>query len=157
MTLSGGNLFFVNKVSFFATISEHTKFTTAEHILNRKIEQLVQASKHVQAVYIPRGFRIKYMLMDGECVPVKHELASFGIILNTISANEPVPKIERQIRVIKECVRATRQRYPFKVIPSAMLIQLIYSSSLSINPSPPKGGVSATLSPRNLMTGIQFD
>ena len=50
VTLSG-DLFFVNKVSFFATISDHIKFTTAEHIINRKIEQLVQASKHVQAVY----------------------------------------------------------------------------------------------------------
>jgi hypothetical protein len=38
-----------------------------------------------------------------------------------------------------------------------MLIELIYSSTLWINAFPPKGGVSSTLSPRNIMTGIQFD
>ena len=68
VTLSG-DLFFVNKVPFFATI------TTFVHTLNRKIKQLVQVSKHVQAVYRARSFRIKYyMLMDIEFVPMKHEL-----------------------------------------------------------------------------------
>jgi hypothetical protein len=58
------------------------------------------------------------MLMDGEFVPMKHELASAGIILNTTSANEDVPKIERQIRVIlKERVSATRHTLLFKVPP----------------------------------------
>ena len=65
----------------------------------------MQASKHVQAVYsaVLLGFRIKYMLMDSEFLPMKkHELASTSIIiLNTTSANEHVPKIERQILVIK--------------------------------------------------------
>jgi hypothetical protein len=46
---------------------------------------------------------------------------------------------------------------PFKVIPLTMLIKLIYSSTLWINAVPPKGSVSSTLSPQNIMTGIQFD
>ena len=156
VTLSA-DLFFVNQVPFFATVSDHIKFTTAEHIVSRKSHQLVQASKHVQALYAARGFSVKYMLMDGEFVPIKHELASAGIILNTTSANEHVPKIERQIRVIKERVRATRHTLPFTMIPLTMLIELIYSSILWINAFPPKGGVSSSLSPRNIMTGIQFD
>ncbi len=97
------------------------------------------------------------MLLDGEFIPLKYILSSAGIILNTTAANEHVPKIERQIRVIKERVRATRHTLPFKVIPLTMLIELIYSSTLWINAFPPKGGVSSTLSPRNIMTGIQFD
>jgi hypothetical protein len=137
VTLSG-DIFFVNQVPFFATVSDHIKFTTAEHILNRKIQQLVQATKHVQAVYSARGFRAKYMLMYGKFIPLKHELASAGIILNTTSANEHVHKIERQIRVIKERVRATRHILPFQMIPLIMLIDLIYSSVLWINAFPPK-------------------
>jgi hypothetical protein len=156
VTLSG-DLFFVNKAPFFATISDHIKFTTAEHIANRKIKSLVQASKHVQAVYAARGFHIKSMLMDGEFVPLKYDLSSIGIILNTTAANKHVPKIKRQIRMIKERVRATIHTLPFKVIPLTMLIELIYSSTLWINALPPKGGVSFTLSPRNIMTGIQFE
>ena len=50
MTLSGDMLFAKHQVPFFVTISDHIKFTTAEHILNRKIQQLVQASKHVQGL-----------------------------------------------------------------------------------------------------------
>jgi hypothetical protein len=156
LTLSG-DLFFVNKAPFFATISDHIKFTTAEHIANRKIKSLVQASKHVQAIYSARGFHVKSMLMDGEFVPFKYNLSSICIILNTTTANEHVPKIEGQIRVIKERVRATRHTLSFKVIPLTMLIELIYSSTLWINAFPLKGGVSSTLSARNIMTGIQFD
>jgi hypothetical protein len=60
-----GDLFFVNKAPFFATISDHIKFTTAEHLANHKIQSLVQASQHVQAVYAARSFRVQSMLMDG--------------------------------------------------------------------------------------------
>jgi hypothetical protein len=80
-----------------------------------------------------------------------------GIVLNTTAAKEHVPKIERQICVIKERVRAIRHTLPFKMIPLIMLINLIYSSILWINAFPPKGGVSTHLSPRNIMTGIQFN
>jgi hypothetical protein len=156
VTLSG-DLFFVNKAPFFATISHHLKFTTAEHISNRKLPQLIQASKNVQDIYKARGFQVKYMLMDGEFVPMKLDLASAGIVLNTTAANEHVPRIERQIRVIKERVRATRHTLPFTVIPLTMLVAMVYTSVLWINAFPPKGGVSPNLSPRNIMTGVQFD
>jgi hypothetical protein len=135
VTLSG-NLFFVNKAPFFATISDHIKFTTSEIITSRKLKQLVLASKNVQVLYTARGFHVKYMLMDGEFVPLNVELSLSGIVLNTTTANEHVPKIERQIRVIKECVRSTRHTLPFKVIPLTMLIHLMYSSTLWINAFP---------------------
>jgi hypothetical protein len=49
MTLFG-DIFFINKVPFFATVSDHIKFTTTEHIANHKLKQLVlaDASLHVQ-------------------------------------------------------------------------------------------------------------
>jgi hypothetical protein len=92
---------FVNAIPFFATISDHLKFTTAEHIVSRKkSNNSLQASNTMQALYAARDFQVKTMLMDGGSFPY-HDLASAGIILNTTSANEHVPKIERQIRVIK--------------------------------------------------------
>jgi len=156
VTLSS-NLFFVNKVPFFATISDHIKFTTVQHVSSRKIVELIKCSKNAKATYSARGFNVTTMLADNEFVPMRHDLAAEGIMLNTTAASEHVPKIERQIRVIKERVRATRHTLPFKVIPLPMLIESIYSSPLWINAFPPKGGVSQTLSPRNIMTGVQFD
>ena len=152
-----GDLFFINKVPFFATVSDHIKFTTTEHVANRKLKQLVEASLHVKAIYAAREFKIKVMIMDGEFVPLKHDLAIAGIVLNTTAANEHVPKIERQIRVIKERVRSTRHTLPFKVIPLCMLIDLVYSTTIWLNAFPPKGGVSSNLSPRSIITGITFD
>ena len=123
--------FFINEVPFFATVSDHIKFTTMKHIANRKLKQLVLASQHVQAIsYAASDFKIKVMIMDGEFVPLKHDLAIAGIVLNATAANEHVPKIERQIRVIKERVSATRHTLPFKVIPLVMLVDLVYSSHL---------------------------
>jgi hypothetical protein len=84
------------KAPFFATISDHIKFTTAEHIANRKIKSLMQASKHVQAIYAARGFHVKSMLMDGEFVPLKYDLSSIGIILNITAANGHVVGVRDQ-------------------------------------------------------------
>jgi hypothetical protein len=130
MTLLG-DIFFINKAPVFANVSDHIKFTTTTHIANRKLKQLVLASQHVQAIsYAASDFKIKVMIMDGEFVPLKHDLAIAGIVLNATAANEHVPKIERQIRVIKERVSATRHTLPFKVIPLVMLVDLVYSSHL---------------------------
>jgi hypothetical protein len=48
VTLSG-DLFFVNKAPFFATFSDHIKFTTAKHIPNRKIQSLACAGVQARA------------------------------------------------------------------------------------------------------------
>ena len=65
--------------------------------------------------------------------------------------------IERQIRVIKERVRAIRHTLPFKVIPLIMLIKMTYFSIFWTNAFPPKSGVSETISPRKIITGQQMD
>ena len=156
MTLFG-DIFFINKVPFFAIISDHIKFTTTEHIANHKLKQLVLASLHVQAIYAARDFNVKVMIMDGEFVPLKHDLAIAGIFLNTTAANEHVPKIERLIRVIKEREHATRHTLSFKEIPLVMLVNLVYSTTIWLNAFPPKGGISSHLSPRNIITDITFN
>ena len=38
-----------------------------------------------------------------------------------------------------------------------MIIEMIYNCVLWINAFPPKGGVSDSLSPRTLLTGVKFD
>jgi hypothetical protein len=62
----------------------------------------VLALKHAQAIYTACGFTVKSILMDGKLVPLRHDLSMADILLNTTAADEHVPKIERQIRLIKE-------------------------------------------------------
>ena len=152
-----GDIFFVNKIPFLTTVSDHIKFTTVEHLKNRKAKNILEAISHVKAIYELRGFKITTLLMDGEFAPMKFDLLALGMTLNVTAANEHVPRIERQIRVIKERVRATRHTLPFRSIPAVMLIELVYFSTMWLNAFPPKGGVSDNISPRGIMTGIQFD
>ena len=80
-----------------------------------------------------------------------------GIQLNLTAANEHVPRIKRQIWVIKEHVRAIRHTLPFKVIPLLMLIEMIYHATMWLNAFPPKGGISTSVSPQTIMTCMHFD
>jgi len=82
---------------------------------------------------------------------------TFLLHLNMAPANEHVPKIERQIQVVKEHVHCIRHTLPFSHIPIAMPIQLVHHAIMWLNAFPPKGGVSPTISPRSLMTGVPLD
>jgi hypothetical protein len=76
--------------------------------------------------------------------------------LNVTSANEHVPQIEKRTRVIEDRVRSIRDSTPFKFIPTLMLVELFYFSTMWINAFPPKGSISNHVSPRGIMTGTQF-
>jgi hypothetical protein len=152
-----GDVFFVNKIPFFATISRGLKFTTVENIPTRKMAQLVQATRNVQKLYQLRGFKVEAAMMDGEFDAIRGDLLGAGIKLNITSANEHVPEIERRIRVIKERTRATRHELPFTYIPKLMVVYMVRNATMWLNAFPAKGGVSSTLSPRTVLTGDRFD
>lgn len=133
------------------------KFTTATSIKSRKKAEVTTALKKVLKLYKNRGFNPKTIIMDGEFKPMKSEISEMGLTLNSTAANEHVPQIESQIRVVKEQARCICHTLPFKFIPLLMIVEMIYMSTMWINAFPPKGGVSTNLSPCNIMTGTQFD
>ena len=96
------DVMFVNQIPFLTSISRNLKFTTAETLNNLTTIQLVQCVTNVKALYTKRGFNVTVALMDGEFVPMRTTLLKMGVSLNTASASEHVPEIERQNRVIKE-------------------------------------------------------
>ena len=53
-----GDIFFINKVPFFATISNNIKFTTTELLASRKIKNVINAAQHVKTLYHARGFKV---------------------------------------------------------------------------------------------------
>ena len=147
------DIFFVNTIPFFTSISRDIKFTTTENIPTRTAKQLVAAFKHVLAIYKKRGFHVENALMDGEFAPLKADILDMGVHLNITSANEHVPEIERRIRVIKERSRSTRHNLPFTYIPKAMVVAVVNNATPWINAFPPKGGVSTVLCPLTVLTG----
>ena len=96
------NVLYVNKLPFIATISRYIRFGTVEFLHNQKSTMLTEHIKQVNRLYQQRGFRPIYALMDGQFEPLCGELAEMGIQLNTVSNDEDVPAIERQIRTLKE-------------------------------------------------------
>ena len=80
------------------------------------------------------------------------------IDINVASAGEHVPEIERYIRTTKERIRAQWSRLPYRQkLPRIIVIELVRQTITWLNSFPPKGGVSATLSPRVILTGVKMD
>jgi Zinc knuckle len=131
------DVFFVNKVPFFMSLSREVVFTTVEHIARRTKTILLRSILKVKNIYNNRDFSIATALMDNEFEPLKADLKEQGITLNTPAAGEHVPEPERRIRVIKERARACRHTLPFEFLPKVMIISLIYNAVLWLNAFPP--------------------
>ena len=156
ITLSG-DIMYINKIPFFVTYSRHIRFGTIEVLTDRKSKTIMAAMKVVKSIYSKRGFKIVHLLMDNEFEPQRGDLAMMHITLNTVAEAEHVPDIERYIRTIKERTRAVYNTLPFARMPARIIIEMVSASVFWLNTFPPEDGVSATLSPRSIVVGLQVD
>ena len=149
------DIFFVNKIPFFLTLSRKICFTTVTHLANRKTATIFAAFKSIFTYYLQKGFQIVTVTADNEFAPLAELMYDLpgAPTLNLTSANEHEPYIERRIRVIKERTRAVRHSLPFKQIPIKMLTHMVFFTIKMINYFPAKGGVSAQYSPKTIMSG----
>ena len=150
------DIMFVNNLPFLMTISRHIKFSTAELLPNQKTDGIFKAIKRVhQLVFSKRGFTVNSLLMDGQFDTdgLQGEIASKGITLNVVAADEHVPDIERYIRVLKECARIVVNMLPFTSLPGRVVVELIYYCGFWLNSFPAHGGISDTMSPRAIVVG----
>jgi hypothetical protein len=89
---------------------------------------------------------------------MKGDYWELKIRLNTTTKGEHVPEIERYIRTTKDRCRCVYTTVPFDRIPSLMTVELVYASVVFwLNMSPSNDGVSDTISPRGLITGLKLD
>ena len=156
ITLSG-DIMFINKIPFFMTYSRYIRFGTIEVLPNRQSKCIMAALKTVKSIYTKRGFRIVHLLMDNEFEPLRGDLSTLHITLNTVAEAEHVPDIERYIRTVKERTRSTYNVLPFNRMPARMIIEMASASVFWLNSFPPDDGVSTTLSPRSIVVGLQLD
>ena len=149
------DIFFVNKIPFFLTLSRKILFTAVHHLGNRKIPEIFKQFKKIYAYYLQRGFRITTVSADAEFAPIRELIESIpgGPSVNLTSANEHVPEIERRIRVVNERVRATRHSMPYRRLPTLVIISMVLFCTKVINIFLSKGGVSDTISPKTIMSG----
>jgi hypothetical protein len=121
------NIFFVNKIPFFLTLSRKIFFTAVNHLVDCTVLQIFNAFKEMYQHYLQRGFHIKKVYADGEFAPLKPLIESVlgGPTVNLASANEHVPEIEQIIWVVKERCRATRHSLPYERIPKPMTTHIV--------------------------------
>jgi hypothetical protein len=126
------DIFFVNKIPFFLTLSRKICFTAVNHLSSRSTRQIFEACKEIYLYYLQRGFRITTVSADGEFAPLQayNESLPGGPRVNLASANEHAPKIERRIRVVKERCRATRHSLPFLRIPTLLMVNIVNAVKL---------------------------
>jgi hypothetical protein len=137
------DIFFVNKIPFFMTISRNLCFLTVNHLADRKPETIFAAYKTVHAMYLHRGFRIKHVNLDGIFGPIQALIQELGTRANLASANEHVPEAEQHFGL---------------VCPSLlMVIHMVFQCTRLLNYFPTKGGISDTISPRTLLLGETLD
>ncbi|MEM9592233.1 MAG: reverse transcriptase domain-containing protein, partial [Pseudomonadota bacterium] len=84
-------------------------------------------------------------------------LAGEGMMLNVVARGEHVPEIERHVRTLKERCRAVYNSLPYRRMPKRMVIELVYAMTFWLHAFPARDGVSETVSPRELVTGIVLD
>ena len=74
--------------------------------------------------------------------------------VNTAAAREHMGEIERDIQQIKDRVRCTTSEFPFKNIPTMVLIYTMYKVCLWRNAFPIRSGIIGGFSPTELITGL---
>ena len=88
------DIFYVNKIPFFTSLSRNMQFNTIQHVLNRKKITIYGAILLVCKIYGNRGFTVKVVNGDNEFACLKEDLLAIGITLNIATANEHCPFIE---------------------------------------------------------------
>ena len=139
------DLVFINTLLYFVTIYRGLVFITVQKIASRKQLHLEQALQKVTSIYRSKRLTINHLSVDREFECLREFCENLGINLNTISANEHVPSVERAIRVIKERFRGIWHTLPFKNIPTRIQIELVYFTVFWLDFSPYINGISTTL------------
>ncbi len=152
------DIMFVNNIPFFMSISKHIRFLTCELLENRKAPSLIQALQRIYGIYRKRGFKITNILGDGEFECTRGAVATdLQSELNICGKDEHVPDIERAICTTKERTRCTYNTTPIDHYPPLMVIQMVFLSVFWLNAFPHRLGISQTLSPRTIVTGLHID
>jgi hypothetical protein len=93
------DIFFINQIPFFITLSWNICFTMVTHLANRKLVNIFKAFKGIYVYYLQRGFQITTVTGDGEFEPMQELMNKLSGTprLNLASANEHEPYIEQKI------------------------------------------------------------
>ena len=113
---------------------------------------MVQGIKRAVQLYRARGLIVNNIHADNEFECCRTEIRP--IQLDIAGVGMHVGEVERSIRTIKERVRCTTHHLPFKRYPKIMTTGCVTYNIKRLNSLPADDGVSNTMSPNTLVTGV---
>ena len=106
------DIYFINSVPFFTSISHKMQCVTIENLADRKKATLLKAVQAVTDMCNKRGFWVKMMLMDPEFDCMEADLTKSGVDCNPAGTRDHVPLAERSISTQKQRIRCAWSRLP---------------------------------------------
>jgi hypothetical protein len=129
----------VNGIRFLISHSKHIGLLQTYCVRKNNRETILNCIlKMIQAYRCKGIFSVVTMEADGAFDCVKHDLQDkpYQISLTTCDADRHVETVERQIRFLKERIRADRMMMPYKKIPKRFTIEMVHRVTMLINSLP---------------------
>ena len=143
------DIFYVDGVKIFTTITRKLQFTTVQLIKDRSMVTIKKCLDQVVRMYRGHGYNLQYLITDNEFESIRDSIHDeYGIILNTSSANEHIPEMERDIRSIKDKMRGSRNTLPYTIMPVLMTLACCKYHVYWVNMFPRVNGLSPVYGPR---------
>jgi hypothetical protein len=149
----------VNGIKFLISYSKHIGLLQTYCVRkNNRTSMLECILKMIQTYKSRSVFTVATIEADGAFESIKHELQDepYNVILSTCDADRHVETVERQIRFLKERIRAVRLMMPYKKLPKRFTIEMVHKITMLINSLPKQNGIHSVMSPREIVTGKKF-
>jgi hypothetical protein len=148
----------VHGLVFLTTISKNLYYRTAQYIESKSFVSL-QTSNQGNYFNIQQSWILNYQNSRGQWISTAKDTIfdDFGINMNFANPQEHVPEAERNNRVIKERVRATSHRLPYKQITKTITKILVMEAAKRLNFFPAKQGISQHYSPKMILCQKHLD
>ena len=146
------DIFYVQGLAYLHTISRPIGFRTVAPITDRNKATLLRETKAVLRLYHARGLTVRDIHSDHEFECLRADLRP--IVMDVVPPDSHVGEVERSIRTIKDRLRSCVHGLPYKRLPKLMVHHMVADAVRNLNSFPWKLGVSDTLSPATIVTGI---
>jgi hypothetical protein len=149
----------VNGIKFLIACSKHIGLLQTYCVRKSNREAILNCIlKMIQTYESRSAFKVITIEADGAFECIKHELQAkpYNTILSTCDADRHVESVERQIRFLKERIRAVRLMMPYTKLPKRFTIEMVHRVTMLINSLPKQNGLHSIISPREIVTGKKF-
>ena len=147
------NIFYVKRTPFLITKPNKVNYITVSHLKNRSKKIIIKAINMVKRTYLTRGFKISDYDSDNEFDNDDIRLVLLPCQLQVCAKGKHVPRIERDVRTVKEFCRSTWYAIPYPKYTILMVISLVQNMVKWLNAFPSKGGISEEMNPETIVTG----